>query len=75
MKSLTKFVIFSISYTILFSITVIILACFGISVSDVLIEYTYKFFAGEVVVCGLIKIFKLRLTDKDITDYNEENEG
>lgn len=26
---------------------------------DVLTEWVYKFFAGEVVVCALIKIFKI----------------
>lgn len=71
LSGLDKYVIFSITYTILYSIVVIVLACFGVSVSDVLTEYTYKFFAGEVIVCALIKIFKLAPKSKIVDKLSE----
>ena len=59
LPGLDKYVIFSIGFTILYSICEFVVSVVtGIS-HDVLTEWVYKFFAGEVVVCGLIKIFKL----------------
>ena len=59
LSGLDKYVIFSISFTIVYTICEFITSTItGVS-HDVLTEYVYKFFAGEIVVCGLIKIFKL----------------
>jgi hypothetical protein len=61
-KSLTnldRYVIFSISFTIFYTAMEFIFSTLtGVS-HDVLTEWVYKFFAGEVVVCALIKIFKI----------------
>lgn len=59
LPGLDKYVIFSIGFTILYSICEFVVSVVtGIS-HDVLTERIFFFFAGEVVVCGLIKIFKL----------------
>lgn len=58
--SLTKYVIFSISIVLIYSIVEMIISTItGIS-HDTLTSCVYGFFAGEVVVCALIKIFKLK---------------
>lgn len=65
-KDLTKYVIFSIGIVILYTIVEFITSILtGIS-HDVLTGCVYGFFAGEVSLCGLIKIFKLRRKDNDI---------
>lgn len=59
LTGLDKYVIFSIAFTILYTVCEFVFSTItGVS-HDVLTEYVYKFFAGEIVVCGLIKIFKL----------------
>ena len=63
MKSLTKFIILSISLVILYTIVVTVLKCiFGQDFSQ---EYTVfcGVFGGEVLTCGLIKIFKIKRGD------------
>ena len=57
--SLDKYVIFSISVAIIYSTVEFIFSTLTGITHDVLTECVYKFFAGEVVVCALIKIFKL----------------
>lgn len=58
--SLTKYVVFSISIVLMYTIAEMILSTItGIS-HDTLTTCVYGFFAGEVVVCALIKIFKLK---------------
>lgn len=59
LTGLDKYVIFSIGFTILYTTVVIILTCFGVNISDVLTECVYRFFVGEVIVCALIKVFKI----------------
>lgn len=62
-KDLTKYVVFSISFVIVYTISEFIVSTItGIS-HDQLTTCVYGFFDGEVVVCGLIKIFKLRRTE------------
>jgi len=39
-------------------------AC-GVTIPDVLITCFYGLFGGEIVVCGLIKIFKLKYENKE----------
>lgn len=63
-KDLTKYVVFSISFVIVYTIAEFVLSIItGVS-HETLTTCVYGFFAGEVVVCGLIKIFKLRKDDK-----------
>ena len=59
-KDLTKYVVFSICFVIFYTIAEFIVSTItGVS-HDTLTTCVYGFFAGEVVVCGLIKIFKLK---------------
>lgn len=59
-KDLTKYVIFSISVIILYTIVEFIVSTLtGIS-HDTLTTCVYGFFGGEIVLCAIIKIFKLR---------------
>ena len=59
-RDLTKYVVFSICFVILYTITEFVISTItGIS-HDTLTTCVYGFFGGEVVTCGLIKIFKLR---------------
>jgi hypothetical protein len=58
--TLTAYVVMSITITLIYTISEFIISTItGIS-HDVLTGCVYGFFAGEVVVCGLIKIFKLK---------------
>lgn len=63
MKSLSKYVIFSIAFILIYSI-----AEFTVSIAtninhDVLTGCVYAFFGTEIASCGLIKIFKLKKED------------
>ena len=59
-KDLTKYVIFSIAVVILYTIAEFITSTITGIHHEVLTGCVYGFFAGEVCLCGLIKIFKLR---------------
>lgn len=57
---LTKYVVFSISFTILYTVMEFIFSILtGVS-HDILSGCVYGFFAGELVITGILKIFKLR---------------
>lgn len=59
LPALDKYVIFSITIAIVYSVAEFITSVVtGVS-HDALTECVYKFFVGEVIVCALIKIFKL----------------
>ena len=59
LSNLDRYVIFSISFTIVYTTLEFTFSTItGIS-HDVLTECVYKFFVGEVIVCALIKIFKI----------------
>ena len=59
-KDLTKYVVFSISFVIIYSIVEFIFSTItGIS-HDTLTTCVYSFFAGEVVSCALLKVFKIK---------------
>ena len=59
-KDLTKYVVFSITFVILYTIAEFVVSTVtGVS-HEVLTGCVYGFFAGEIVLCGMIKIFKLR---------------
>lgn len=60
MKTIDKYVIFSISVTLVYTLAEFIVSTVtGVS-HDQLSTCVYGFFAGEIVVAGLIKIFKIR---------------
>ena len=64
-KSLTLYVIFSISILILYTtIEMIISTISGIS-HDTLTTCFYACFGGEILCCALIKIFKLKKENTD----------
>lgn len=64
-RSLTKYVVFSIAVTIIYTVAEFVMSLkTGIS-HDVLSGCVYTFFAGELVLTGLIKIFKLREENKE----------
>ena len=74
-KALDLYVIFSIVSLIIYTIVSQIIATkYGIML-DTLTTCFFGFFGGEIVTCGLIKIFKLRDDKKDniLTQNNNEN--
>ena len=62
-KNLTKYVIFSIVVCIIYTISEFIVSTITNISHDVLTGCVYGFFGGEIVLCGMIKIFKIRRTD------------
>lgn len=69
-KSLTLYVVFSISVLIIYTIVEQILSTMyadqGVIVShDTLTTCIFAAFGGEILSCALIKIFKLRHNDTD----------
>lgn len=68
---LAEYVVFCIKLLIIFTIIVLTLSCFNIIVSDTLISCFFAAFGGEFLVCGLIKIFKIR--QKDAEQIIDEN--
>ncbi len=60
-KDLTKYVVFSISFVVLYTITEFIVSTITNVSHETLTTCVYGFFAGEVCVAGLIKIFKLKM--------------
>lgn len=70
LHGLDKYVIFSITSMILFTIvSQIILVTTGYS-NDTLTTCFFGFFGGEIVTCAMIKIFKLVKTKKVMQEYN-----
>lgn len=66
-NDLDKYVIFSISVLLTYTLINISLECADIHLSDVLTTCVYGAFGGEILWCALIKIFKLK------GDKNEES--
>ena len=58
--NLTKYVVFSISFTILYTIMEFIFSITTGTSHDILTGCVYGFFCGELVITGVLKIFKLR---------------
>ena len=75
LNSLDKYVIFSISALIIFTIVTQIMELKMVMVSDTLITCFFGFFGGEIVTCALIKIFKLRSNDTKPDDEPKEPVG
>lgn len=63
--NLTKYVIFSISFTIVYTIMEFIFTITANKSHDILTGCVYGFFAGELVITGVLKIFKLRGSNND----------
>ena len=74
-KALDLYVIFSITSLIIYTIVSQIIAVKYAMIIDTLTTCFFSFFGGEIVTCGLIKIFKLRDDKKDniLTQNNNEN--
>lgn len=70
-KSLDVYVTFSILSLIIYTIVSQILAIFYGVILDTLTTCFFGFFGGEIVTCGLIKIFKLKDKEKN----SEEIDG
>lgn len=64
-RSLTLYVVFSILVVLIYTIVELIVSTISGISHDTLTTCVYGFFAGEVVVCGLIKIFKLKTAKED----------
>ena len=62
LNGLDKYVIFSISVLIIFTIAEMVTS-FWTGVHDTLTTAIFATFGGEILACALIKIFKLRGTD------------
>ena len=60
LATLDKYVIFSITTTLVYTIAEFVTSTITGLSHDTLSTCVYGFFAGEIVVAGLIKIFKLR---------------
>ena len=58
--SLTKFVVFSFSVVIIYSIAEMIVSTVTGITHDTLTTCVYACFGGEILSCALIKIFKLK---------------
>lgn len=59
-NGLAKFVIFSLTSVIIFTIVMIILFWKFQSIPDVLVTCFFAVFGGEVLSCALIKMFKIK---------------
>ena len=60
MHSLTLYVVFSIVILIVYTIVEQILSAYTGFSNDTLTTCVFAAFGGEILMCGLIKIFKLR---------------
>lgn len=63
--SLDVYVTFSIFSLIAYTIVSQIIAIYSGIILDTLTTCFFSFFGGEIVTCGLIKIFKLKDKDKE----------
>jgi formate/nitrite transporter FocA (FNT family) len=63
--SLTKYVIFSISVLLIYTITELVLVAYKETSHDTLTTCVYACFGGEILSCALIKIFKLKEENRD----------
>ena len=59
-KALDKYVIFSLTVTILYTVAEFVTSTITGVEKTTLTACVYGFFAGEIVTAGLIKIFKIR---------------
>ena len=59
-RSLTRYVVFSLFMIILYTTIVLVLSCFSIAVPEELTSGWYSVFGGEILLCCIIKLFKLK---------------
>jgi hypothetical protein len=71
LNGLDKYVIFSISFTVLYTVAEFISSSMTGIEKTTLSQCVYGFFAGEIVVAGLLKIFKIRHNDQE-ADWREK---
>lgn len=62
---LADYVVFCIKLLIIFSVVVLLLSIFNIAVPETLITCFFSAFGGEFLVCGLIKVFKIKKKDAE----------
>lgn len=67
LNGLDLYVIFSISFLVIYTIASMIIAVKTSEKIDTLTTCVFAFFGGEIVTCALIKIFKLKDKKEDIT--------
>lgn len=73
--SLDVYVTFSIFSLIAYTIVSQIIAIYSGIILDTLTTCFFSFFGGEIVTCGLIKIFKLKDKDKENVIDDESSVG
>lgn len=59
-RSLTRYVVFSISVLVIYTITAMLFLYYEKPLDEALTTGVFSFFGGEIVMCGLIKLFKLK---------------
>lgn len=59
-RSLTRYVVFSITMMIIYTIVAMTFLWFEKPLDAEVSTGVYGFFGGEIVLCGLIKLFKLK---------------
>lgn len=64
-RSLTRYVVFSLAMITLYTIAVLVMSCFGIVVPEELTSGWYSVFGGEILLCCVIKLFKLKKEDDE----------
>lgn len=64
-RSLTKYVVFSITVLIVYSVVNLIITLRTGYTNDTLTTCIFATFGGEILSCALIKIFKLRSNAND----------
>lgn len=67
-KSLTLYVVFSISVLIVYTIVEQILSTYTGQTHDTLTTCIFAAFGGEILACALIKIFKLKTKEEMINE-------
>lgn len=72
LNGLDKYVIFSITVVLLYTILEFIVSTITGMEKTTLTVAVYGFFAGEVVTAGLIKIFKIRDNGEKLEFYKDE---
>ena len=75
LSGLDKYVIFSISSLIVYTIITQIMVFMNLMVNDTLTTVFFGFFGGECVTCAVIKIFKLREEPKTNDNEIPEKDG
>lgn len=59
-KNLTRYVVFSISCLVIYTIVAMVFLWFEKPLDAEVSTGVYGFFGGEIVVCGILKLFKLK---------------